>query len=72
MPEENGAGRTLTISEETARRLEERIQGTAFDSLDTFVDFVLARLLESSTEGPFSEEEERRLREQLRSLGYID
>jgi Arc/MetJ-type ribon-helix-helix transcriptional regulator len=64
--------RTITIPEEIAQGLDERITGTAFASIDAFVEFVLARLLETHDEVPFSEEEERRLRERLRSLGYID
>lgn len=64
--------RTLTIPEETAVGLEARIRGSGFRSLDAFVGFVLARLLETPGEVPFSEEDERRLKERLRSLGYID
>ena len=64
--------RTVVIPEETARRLEERIRPSAFPSLDAFVAYVLARLLDRSDGTPFSEEDERRLKEQLRSLGYID
>ena len=64
--------RTIKLTEETARALDARIQGTKFGSIDAFVEFVMARLLENHEEVPFSEEEERRLRERLRSLGYID
>jgi len=32
----------------------------------------MARLLEAPGEIPFSEDDERRLKERLRSLGYID
>jgi Arc/MetJ-type ribon-helix-helix transcriptional regulator len=66
------AGRTLRIPEEVAADIERRIQGTGFESVDAFVSFVLARLLERHSEVPFSEEDEQRLRERLRSLGYID
>jgi hypothetical protein len=66
------AGRAVSIPEEVARDIEERIRGSGFASVDAFVGYVLARLLESTSEVPFSEEDERRLRERLRSLGYID
>lgn len=68
------AQRTVAIPEDVARDLEARIRGTGFTSVDQFVAFVLARLLEDphQTGVPFSEEEEKRLRERLRSLGYID
>ena len=66
------AQRQISIPEETALGLEERIRGSGFPSVDAFVGYVLARLLENRSEVPFSEEEEARLRERLRSLGYID
>ena len=64
--------RAVQIPEELAKALESRIAGTGFASIDEFVAFVLARLSEPTAGEPFSEEEERRLRERLRSLGYID
>jgi len=64
--------RTLRIPEDVARQLEGRIAKSAFRDLDSYVGFVLARLLEVPSKEPFSEEDERRLRERLRSLGYID
>ena len=66
------AVRTLRIPEELARRLEARLEGSAFDSVDAFVAFVLGRLLEEPGGPGFSEEDERVLKERLRSLGYID
>jgi hypothetical protein len=66
------ATRTIKIPEDVARQLERKLAQTSFGSLDAFVSFILARLAESPSETPFSEEEERQLRERLRSLGYID
>ena len=48
------------------------MRGSSFPDLDAYVEFILARLLDEPSEEPFSEEDERRLRERLRSLGYID
>jgi hypothetical protein len=67
------ARRTIEIPEETARGLEARIRESAFPDLNAFVAYVLARLLEDPPDGvPFSADEESRLKERLRSLGYID
>ncbi len=66
------AARSIRIPEETARQIEERLKGSAFDSVDSFVAFVLARLLEEPGGPGLSEEEEQKLKERLRSLGYID
>lgn len=68
----SSATRTLVIPEEVAQGLESRIRGSSFSSLDAFVAYILARLLDDPSDTPFSEEEEKRLRERLRSLGYID
>jgi Arc/MetJ-type ribon-helix-helix transcriptional regulator len=67
-----GSPRSVRLPEEIFRGIESRIRGSAFDSVDAFVAFVLARLLEEPGGPGFSEEEERTLRERLRSLGYID
>jgi Arc/MetJ-type ribon-helix-helix transcriptional regulator len=64
--------RTVRLPEELARALEDRMRGSSFDSVDAFVAFVLGRLLEQHGEGAFSAEDERQLRDRLKSLGYID
>ena len=64
--------RSIQLPEEIVQALEERIRGSGFDSPDAFVAYVLARLLEAPGSAGFSEEDERRLRDRLRSLGYID
>lgn len=66
------ASREIRIPEEVARALEERIRGSSFGSIDEFVTFVFARLLEQPGEAAFSEADEKALKERLRSLGYID
>jgi hypothetical protein len=73
-PPEPRSTRSIEIPEEIAKGLELRIEGSSFRTVDAFIGFVLARLLDEAgaSEIPFSEEEERRLRERLRSLGYID
>lgn len=66
------SSRTIRIPEEVARAIEERIRSSSFGSVDAFVAFVLARLLEQSPDEAFSEADEKALKERLRSLGYID
>jgi hypothetical protein len=64
--------RTIQLPEELVRALEERMRGSSFDSVDALVTFILGRLLEQPGESTFSADDERLLRERLRSLGYID
>jgi len=71
-PSEEKGTRVVRLPEEIALAVEERIRGSSFVSVDAFVSFVLARLLEQSGETVFSEEDEKALKERLRSLGYID
>jgi len=70
-PPDDGPTRTIALPEEIVRAIETRIRGSSFETVDAFVAF-LARLIEASSESPFSEEDERHLKERLRSLGYID
>jgi len=64
--------RSVELPEELVRQIAARIHGSSFESVDAFVAFVLARLLEEPNDPTFSEEDERHLKERLRSLGYID
>ena len=64
--------RTIQLPEEIVRAIEERMRGSSFESPDAFIAFVLGRLLDQHGEGAFSAEDERVLKERLRSLGYID
>jgi len=64
--------RSVQLPEELVVGLESRFRGTSFESIDAFIAFVLARLLDKPGITGFSEEEERSLKERLRSLGYID
>ena len=73
MSEKNGKKFT-TISIPTA--LAEKIEGTGFHSLSSYVTYVLRELLASMEEEGAGEaltkEEEEKIKERLRALGYLD
>lgn len=71
-PVDGSDGGTIRVDREVRAALERRVARTGFGSVEGFVNFVLARLVDEPAAGPFSEEEEEKLRERLRSLGYID
>ena len=71
-PSKEPSGRTIRLPEELARQIEERIRDSSFGTVEAFVTFVMARLVEQPGEVAFSEEDEKTLKERLRSLGYID
>jgi hypothetical protein len=57
-------------------KIEERIQGTEFKTIDEYVNFVLEEVVketeEEEPEEVFSEEDEAKVKERLRALGYLD
>lgn len=56
-------------------KIRERIKGTGFTSVSSYVVYVLREILaeeESESKEPFTKEDEERVKERLRSLGYID
>jgi len=66
--------KNISIPASLYERIEERIKGTNFSSVESFVTSVLTQLLEEGRgqEGVLSQEEEEQLRERLRSLGYLE
>jgi hypothetical protein len=76
-PPADGTGttgvRTVRLPEEVVRALEVRMRGSSFESVDALIVFILSRLVDHTAgDSAFSEEDERLLRDRLRSLGYID
>ena len=67
---------TISIPTPLANRIKKQIEGTGFNSLSSYVTFVL-RQIASSTERDerergFTKEEENKIKERLRNLGYLD
>ncbi len=69
----------INIPEEIAEKLKKRIASTdEFDSIEAYVTYVLKQVVErldqeQEEEKPaFSEEDEEKVKERLRSLGYLD
>ena len=64
---------TIAVPTALYREIEERTRGTEFDSVSSYVIFVLRELLRDDDSGQtLSPEDEKKVNEQLRSLGYID
>ena len=66
--------RSVKIPDEVYEKIEKRIRETEFDSVDEYVTYVLKEVLASleEEEQVFSEEEEEKVKERLRALGYLD
>jgi len=64
---------TIKIPIPLAEKIKERIAGTGFNSISSYVTYVLRQVISGTKkkEEAFSEEEEEKVRERLRGLGYI-
>ena len=74
MSEEEKKFTTVSIPTPLFKKVEERIKGTGFTSVSSYVAYVLREVIseeEDETE-PFSKEDEERVKERLRALGYLD
>jgi len=73
---------TVSIPKPLADKLRERINGTAFNNLSSYVTFVLREVLAkvnqriekegNKSKEAFTKEDEEEVKARLRSLGYLD
>ena len=66
---------TISIPMPLAEKIKKRIQGTGFTSLSSYVTYVFREVisgLEEESEDAFSKEDEERVKDRLRALGYLD
>lgn len=66
--------KNVSIPESLYKKIEDRCEGTGFESIDEYVEFVLEEVVEEEEdeEEEFSEEDEEKVKERLRALGYMD
>jgi hypothetical protein len=59
---------------ELAQRIEKRLPKTDLGSVDEYVNYVVKEVLDQlETEGPaYSKEDEKKVKDRLRALGYMD
>jgi len=65
---------TVSIPTPLFKKVEDRIKGTGFTSVSSYVTYVLREVVsEEEEEGEaFTKEDEERVKERLRALGYLD
>ena len=68
---------TISIPTALAEKIKKKIEGTGFHSLSSYVTYVLRELLASMEEEEeageaLTKEEEKKIKERLRALGYLD
>ncbi len=66
---------SIKISKEILDKINERIKDTGFESVDSYVEYVLTEVLsdmEEESDDKLSKEDEEKVKERLRALGYLD
>jgi len=66
---------TISIPTPLAKKIKKRIEGTGFTSLSSYVTYVLREVIsgmEEETGEAFSKEDEEKVKDRLRALGYLD
>jgi Arc/MetJ-type ribon-helix-helix transcriptional regulator len=65
--------KTVSLPAELYDKIEQRITGTEFSSVDEYANFVLEEVLkEEESETSFSKEDEEEVKRRLKGLGYLD
>ncbi|MFW9878899.1 MAG: CopG family transcriptional regulator [Candidatus Thorarchaeota archaeon] len=68
---------TVSIPKPLIEKIKDRMKGTGFSSVSSYVTYVLRQVLSSIEEEErskqaFTKEEEEQVKRRLRDLGYID
>jgi Arc/MetJ-type ribon-helix-helix transcriptional regulator len=67
---------TISIPTPLADKLKKQIEGTGFNSLSSYVTYILRQVVSSIENDErvreFSKDDEEKIKERLRNLGYID
>ncbi|MGC1121546.1 MAG: CopG family transcriptional regulator [Candidatus Methanofastidiosia archaeon] len=67
---------TVSIPVELAEKIEKRIEGTGFHSVSSYVTYVLRQVISSIEDDEkkevFSKEDEEKVKDRLRGLGYLE
>ena len=74
-PKDDKKYTTISIPTPLAEKIKKRIEGTGFNSLSSYVTYVLREVIsgiEEEQEEAFTKEDEEKVKERLRALGYLD
>ena len=65
---------TISIPTSLYKKIEEKIKGSEITSVSSYITKILRESLsqQEKTEEPLSKEEEEKVKERLKALGYID
>lgn len=75
MSEEEKKYTTISIPTPLAEKIKKRIKGTGFTSLSSYATYVLREIIsgkKEESEEAFTKEDEKKVRERLKALGYLE
>lgn len=77
MTEKESEYTNISIPNSLAEKIKKRMEGTDFNSISEYVTYILRKIIyqieaEEKEKEAFSKEEEEKVKERLRNLGYID
>jgi Arc/MetJ-type ribon-helix-helix transcriptional regulator len=74
MGEEGKKFTTVSIPTPLFKKIEARIKGTGFTSVSSYVTYVLREVVseEEDQAEPFTKEDEKRVKDRLKALGYLE
>ena len=75
--EEDKKYTTISIPVQLNEKIKNKIKGTGFHSVSSYVTYVLRQIVSESSEekkdnSAFSKEEEEKVKERLRGFGYLE
>ena len=71
--QEKGKFTEVSIPTSIFEKIKERIKGTGFSSVSSYVTYVLKEVLsEEEEEEVFTKEDEEKIKARLKALGYIE
>ena len=78
MSEKKSNTTTISIPKPLFEKIKKRCEGTGFNSVSSFITYVMRQVLsnvesdENQPKKAFSEGDEKKVKERLRSLGYLE
>ena len=63
---------SVSLPIELIEKVKKRIKNTGFTSVSSFVEYVIREIVaEDQKKEPFTKDDEKRVKERLKALGYI-
>jgi len=63
---------TVSIPIPLFEKLKDQIEGTGFNSVSSYVGYILREIVTEKGDAPFTDEDEDKVRRKLKKLGYLE